>query len=289
MERSIYDQIRRALRTLGRRRQTKRHRYTDAGILEVYLWAALHDRPVSWACDAANWPPGTRRGPLPDASTVSRRMRSPEIVRLIERLRGVVRPREHEALVAMIDGKPLIISPVSRDRQSGYGYGAGKMVKGYKMHVVIDTNAHVLAWRVTPMQTDERLMARRILRKLPHIGYVLADCQYNANSIFKVADDRGMQLVAPRYPKHQGRSLGHRRQTEARKRCIELLEGPSRAFGRALIKQRGAIERFFGQLTSAPGSLGPLPAWVRGYRRVRNWIAAKLVIHAARQALKHAK
>ena len=289
MERSIYDQIKRALRKLGRRRQTRRHRYTDAGILEVYIWAALHDRPVSWACCAENWPRGTRRGPLPDASTVSRRMRSPQIIRLIERLRLAVRPREHRALVAIIDGKPLVVSPNSHDRQSGFGYGAGRMVKGYKMHVVIDTNAHVLDWRVTPMNTDERLMARRILAKLSHAGYVLGDCQYSANSIFKVAEERGMQLVAPRYPSQRGKALGHRKHTEGRRRSIQLLEGPNRAFARALMKQRWGIERYFGQLTSAPGSLAALPSWVRGWRRVRNWVAIKLTIHAARQAHTHSK
>lgn len=50
------------------------------------------------------------------------------------------------------------------------------------------------------------------------------------------------------------------------------------------MKQRWSIERFFGSLTSNPGGLSHLPAWVRWWRRVHNWIAGKLILHAARAA-----
>jgi hypothetical protein len=43
----------------------------------VRLWAALHDRPVRWACDPRNWAGAGHRVPaLPSPSTVSRRLRS---------------------------------------------------------------------------------------------------------------------------------------------------------------------------------------------------------------------
>jgi hypothetical protein len=62
-----------------------------------------------------------------------------------------------------------------------------------------------------------------------------------------------------------------------------MLEGPS-PFGRALLRSRGLIERFFGNADSRAEGLGELPAWVRTHRRVRNWVHAKLIINAVRIA-----
>jgi hypothetical protein len=53
-------------------------------------------------------------------------------------------------------------------------------------------------------------------------------------------------------------------------------------FGRALYKARTAIERSFGHAGSFGGGRGPLPAWGRGWARVRTWVWAKLLINAAR-------
>ena len=51
-------------------------------------------------------------------------------------------------------------------------------------------------------------------------------------------------------------------------------------FGRALMKLRWAVERFFGDLSAGPCGLGHLPPWARG------WVAAKLAIQAARRGLR---
>lgn len=181
MERGIYDRIRRAQRELGRRRISGRHRYTDAGILEVYLWAVVHDRPVSWACDANHWPRGARRGPLPDASTVSRRMRSPPD-RCAARARAKrLEGKTGSGLVAVVDGKALPIGPHSHDRQSGYGRSASGQARGYKLHAMIDAQGGIIAWSVAPMHIDERTMARRMLREIDRLCYLLADAGYDAN------------------------------------------------------------------------------------------------------------
>ena len=54
------------------KRRGKDH-YPTALIVRVYLWAALFDRPISWACHSRNWKPATRPEVLPDQSTMSRR------------------------------------------------------------------------------------------------------------------------------------------------------------------------------------------------------------------------
>ncbi len=285
MERGIWRPIRRTARALGRRRPSRRHTYTDAGILEVYLWAALHDRPVCWACDPSHWPPGSRRGPLPSPATVSRRMRQQRMPRLLERLRCALDPRGAAGVIAVIDGMPMPIGPHSHDRQSGYGRAASGKARGYKLHAIVASSSRVIAWRVAPMNIDERTMARRMLRELEHAGYLLADGNSDSNRVFDAAMARGVQLVTPRrYGSSRG--LGHHRHSPARLRSKDLLEHDPTGFGRSLMRQRWGIERFFGTLSSLPGGLSCLPAWVRTWRRVRNWVAAKLVIDAARAAVR---
>src|SRR5215217_8977908 len=53
----------------------KKDQHCTALIVRVHTWAALHDRPISWACEADNWTDRTRPQALPDQSTMSRRTR----------------------------------------------------------------------------------------------------------------------------------------------------------------------------------------------------------------------
>jgi hypothetical protein len=286
MERDTFGRIRRILRRLGRRRRNGRFTYTDATILEVYLWAVINDRPVGWACVPEHWPPGLRRGPLPSHSVVSRRMRSPQVQRLFARLRRHAGMGGSSATLAIaIDAKPLPIASHSHDRQAGYGRAAGGKAKGYKLHAIVSLDGRLLVRRVTPMNKDERTIARRMLRELEHTGYLLADGNYDSNPLFDAAKEHGLQLVAPRrYGSDKG--LGHHRHSAARLRCRDLLENTISDFGRELHHHRQAIERFFGTLTSAAGGLTCLPAWVRGIRRVRDWVDAKILCHHLRHGCK---
>ncbi len=122
-------------------------------------------------------------------------------------------------------------------------------------------------------------MARHLIPALPGGGYLLADSQYDANPLYDMAAEAGFQLVAKKI-KDRGRGgLGHRCQSAGRLRSIELL---ATAFGGFLWDQRNAIERYFGAWVSSGGGLGPLPAWVRRFGRVRNWIQAKILVAGAR-------
>ena len=38
----------------------KRDQHSTTLVVGVHTWAALHDRPVGWACKAKNWTTGTR-------------------------------------------------------------------------------------------------------------------------------------------------------------------------------------------------------------------------------------
>ena len=243
--------------------------------------AVLHDRPTSWAADPKQWPDDLRPVLLPCQSTLSRRLRRPATVALMTTV------EEHlvalvvvgSCLVRIIDGKAMPVSGVSKDRDAGYGRGAGGYQKGYKIHAVWGAEPMPIAWALAPMNTSEKTMARHLIPTLPGGGYLLADSQYDANPLYDLAAKAGFQLVAQKI-KDRGRGgLGHRRQSAGRLRSMELLTSD---FGRTLLDQRNDIERRFGAWVSLGGGLGPLPAWVRRFHRVRNWIHAKIVATGVR-------
>lgn len=258
--------------------------YCDAVIVKTWLWAVLHDRPVSWACQAFNWPVFERRWKLPSASTMSRRLRSKGVRWLLDQLEKRVLSSDLGGnIVWMVDGKPLPISGHSKDPQAGYGRAVGGKAKGYKIHAIIGSDGSLPHWRLAPMNKDERVMAGRMLKQTKIQGYLLADSNYDSNNLHQVCDQKGnLQLVSAR--RHgPGRGFGHRKQTAGRLRSVEILEHHTPDFGNQLINQRTQIERFFGNLTNWGGGLTHLPPWVRTYQRVKRWVQTKIIINAAKR------
>ena len=86
MERDLWTIVTGALKGLPPTRP-RNAVYADSQIAAVYLWAVLHDRPVSWACQRRHWPMQAWRRALPDQSTMSRRLRHPAINDLLHRIR----------------------------------------------------------------------------------------------------------------------------------------------------------------------------------------------------------
>ena len=289
MERELFTWIRRQLRRLGQRRTDPRQVYTDAAIVAVYFWAAINDRPCVWATVAAHWPAGLRRGPLCSQSCLSRRLRTPGVRRLIDRLEASVRRRRGalraRSLVAMLDSKGLAVGPHSRDRHAAWGRTSGGLAKGYRLGVYRSADGALLAWRVGPMNHDEREMARRMLRDSCMAGYVVADGNFDSNALFDQARRAGAQLVAPRRKGPQ-RGLAHGYHSPARLRCRDLLENTVSRFGAELHAVRNDVERYFGHLSSTAGLLTHLPPWVRTYPRVRRWVQAKLTLAELRAILR---
>jgi hypothetical protein len=263
-----------------------RFRYDDVEIVRVYYWSVLWDRAVSWACRPVNWPSYERRRRLPSQSTMSRRLRLPRLRELLDEVeRRVVRSAEPGGWVWFIDGKPLPIGGCSKDRQAGYGRAASCKAKGYKLHAVVGMHGVPVAWRVAPMNKDERVMAARMLRDVAVQGYVLGDGHYDSNPLHNVCLNHGdLQLVTPpRYRKRKG--LGHHQHSPARLRSLALWDDPVSPYGRELLAERVRIERYFGQLTGYGGGLTHLPPFVRTHRRVRRWVQAKIVLQLLRRTI----
>jgi hypothetical protein len=283
MEHQLWKAIVGVLLTLDSPPTPTRYDFSDQDIVRAFYWAVVCDRPTRWACSKRNWPIHLRKRPLPSEATMSRRLRSPSVVALLDALERRVLAPKAPGLFWMIDGKPLPIGGCSKDRQAGYGKAAGGKAKGYKLHALVGGGT-VAGWRVAPMNKDERVMAQRLLKAAPPevVGYVVGDGNYDSNPLHQVCDDRGQaQLVTPRRG-GPGKGTGHRKQAAGRLRCLALTESPFPAFAEQLLKDRAAVERYFGNLTNWGGGLSGLPSWVRTHRRVRRWVQAKLVLAALR-------
>lgn len=286
MERDVWRAIVRSLRRLPRR-WPRNAVYSNAEVIAVLMWAALHDRPISWACRRASWPMQAWRRRLPDQSTMSRRMRDPA---LLDDLRAMLERMQCSASrsgTLIIDGKALRVADHTRDPDAANGWSCGGHARGYKLHAVIDTLRKIADFEVTPMNEAECVVARRIIeRRHAAPGHtLLADASYDSNPLHAVCASRSLQLIAPRRKAHRSISTSHR-QHPSRLRSIELTESDPDA-RRRFQAIRSHIERFFGELASAAGGLFALPPWARRLHRVRLWVAAKLAIYAAKRRSKH--
>jgi Transposase DDE domain len=268
----------------------KRDRHSTALVVRIHTWAALHDRPVRWACVPGNWTPRTRPEVLPDQSTMSRRTRRADFAqfqqRVGERMNGKTRP----GLLKVVDGKPLELPNHSTDRDATWCRGVSRTSLGYKLHAVFSAgNPMPDALAVTTLNVCEKRMAARLIRRVQGGGYLLGDTHYDASWLFDHCHGHCHQLVCPRAKPGTGR--GHHYVSPHRARAIEMLESPAAVnpFGPGLYARRTDVERDFSGLTCFGGGLAALPPWVRRIWRVRAWVMAKLLINAARIRLNRKK
>lgn len=285
MEGQLWSAILEVLSRVDKRRKRADEDFSDEDIVRVFYWSVIHDRTIRWACEKKNWPLHERRRPLPSDSTMSRRQRSRSVMALLEAVeQSVTRPGQ-SGLYWIIDGKPLVIGGCSKDRQAGYGRAASGKAKGYKLHAIVAPGGSLAAWRIAPMNKDERVMAKRMLKAAPIQGYVVGDANYDSNYLHEICDARGNCQFVTRRRYGPGHRVGHRAQSPGRLRSIALLENPQPHFGRQMLRDRNAIERCFGNLVNWGGALTHLPPWVRTHRRVRRWVQAKLALTALRRAI----
>ncbi|MGC1718743.1 MAG: hypothetical protein WA746_07150 [Isosphaeraceae bacterium] len=137
MERELWPRLYHLVMEVGQTLRLTDVTYQPHIIVLVFLWAALHDRPVSWACDERNWATTTLRpATLPDPSTLSRRLRRVDTAMLMRALVQRVRQEGDPQLVAVIDAKPLPVGGASQDPETHCGRG-GRDV-GQRLQIVRD-------------------------------------------------------------------------------------------------------------------------------------------------------
>ena len=281
MERELWSILSAHLTHFSTTTRRGRFEHPTTRIVRIYLWAVLHDRPVYWACEKRNWVGVKPPRVMPDQSTMSRRLARAETRRMLEALLDRLEPAQHGALVMRLDGKPLPVAKHSGDRHAAVGRGAGGFQKGYKLHAIYAGNNRPIAYRVAPMNVDERVVARDMIEETAlGEGYLLADANYETNPLYDQAASNGRTLVTPRRFR-DAKGLGKsRKHSEHRVAMIQRMKDPS-SFVRTLLATRREVETRLANLTNFGGGLTHLPPWIRG-RRVENYVTAKILIRLAR-------
>jgi hypothetical protein len=260
-----------------------RDQHSTALIVRVYHWACLHDRPINWACQPANWKPAVRPEFLPDQSTMSRRTCRVDFWQFLQRVGQRMNGKAQAAMVKAVDGKALELPNHTTDRDATWSRGVSRTSVGYKFHAICSGNPMPDAFAITTLNVCEKQMAARLIKRVEGCGYLLGDGHYDASWLFDDCHDANHQLVCPRAK--PGTGEGHHYVSPHRRRAIEMLEVPravNGGFGQNLYDQRTNIERDFSQLVCFGAGLGALPTWVRRIWRVRHWVMNKLLINAAR-------
>jgi hypothetical protein len=264
--------------------------YSDARVALVALWAALHDRPIAWACQMDNWQGHCPWLTLPSQPTVSRRLRTVGVGLLLTQAFAELNDHLPTGLFKLIDAHPAPVGGASKDREARAGWGAGHLTKGYKIHEIHSGSGHIDAWTLSPMRDKEQTLALQLIPRLSGGGYLVGDNQYDSNRLYRLAGQHNFQLIAPPRPQAQG--LGHRRHAAERLRSLALWENPlaccgqPRSMGQAMVHARKEIERHFAHQSAFVGGLGPLPWWVRTPHRVALWIHCKFLIYLAKMTSK---
>src|SRR5271168_163355 len=137
MERELWPPLYRLVRETAKSFSQKYVQYQPWVLVAVMLWAALHDRPVSWACQDRHWNTTTLRPHrLPSPSTLSRRVDGAGVALFWQALERRLRGSGPPALVAFVDGKPLPVGGDTKDPDARFGHGAGGLAWGYKLHAI---------------------------------------------------------------------------------------------------------------------------------------------------------
>src|SRR5262245_40042460 len=95
--------------------------YRSWEIVLIFLWAVVHDRPTSWACQSRNWIPAPPCHGLPSQSTMSRRLRTPAVEQLLHAIEAQLGGDARRRWLQRIDSKPLPIGWNSHDPDARYG------------------------------------------------------------------------------------------------------------------------------------------------------------------------
>lgn len=286
--------IQRAAKRVGWHGGRRKPVYANWLIVAMYIWSVAHDRPLSWACRRGSYGFAFRPRKLPSISQFTRRVKSDDCQRILQLVHDQFAQRGVITNAVYIDGKALVVSPVSKDRDAKRGKISGAFARGYKLYAAVNANRRIVIWSVMGLNEDEKTIARHVL--LPNLpplsndALVMADSHYDSAPLHEeVSEPLGVWLMHPL--RGQDRATGQfrarklRQMPWSRRQLVRLWENHAELM-RFIYKARQEIERVFGVLTCTAGGLASLPAWVRHLDRVRRWVGVKIILYNARLAVR---
>lgn len=262
--------------------------YPDLLIVRMYFWGVHHDRPQSWAADPKQYhDPLFRPGHLPSVSQFNRRIKTPSVERILQKVHDETAEVKRVSPVLYMDGKALPVSPVSKDAQATRGHIPGGFGKGYKLHAQVTEDLRIICWSVAPLHIAEQSVAMAFVDQNPTPGCLLmADSNYDSAPLYKATERSGITYFTHLKGQKQVKNNQHhpvtlRQMGAARRQAIQTWkQHPDLC--RFVLRLRQGIERAFSALTCYGGGLAPLPAWVRTLERVRRWVGVKIILYHLR-------
>jgi len=267
--------------------------YGDWLIAAMYLWSVWHDRPLCWACErSSHYNTLFRPRRLPSVSQFTRRVKSDAVRRILQRVHDELAAVSLATPLSCLDGKPLTVSPVSKDRDAARGHITGGFAKGYKLHAWVTEDGRIPLWSVMPLNVAEQSVALALCARLPADtmpgdALILADSNYDSAPLHKaIAATTPARLLVPLRGQKQVGAGGHhevtlRQMGAARRELLALWEKHPK-LAEHVLHFRNRVEGGFSALTSHGGGLASLPAWARTLGRVRRWVGAKIIMYHAR-------
>lgn len=286
----ILDAVKHAAEQVGWGGGRRRPVYPNWLIVAMYIWSVWHDRTLSWGCRRDSYGFLFRPRKLPSISQFTRRIKSDDCQRILQLVHDRFAQRGVMTNAVYIDGKPLVVSPVSKDRDAKRGRISGAFARGYKLYAAVNANRRIVVWSVMGLNEDEKTVARHVL--LPNLppltpdSLVLADSHYDSAPLHEaVSEPLGLWLMHPLRGQERATGMFRARKLRqmpwSRRELVRQWEEHAELM-RFVYKARQEIERVFGVLTCTAGGLANLPAWVRHLDRVRRWVGVKIILYNAR-------
>jgi hypothetical protein len=268
--------------------------YSNNLIAKLYLWSVWRGVSLSKACDPQRLQFNSLFRPraLPSVSQFTRRVKSDVLQEVLNHVHRQLVSCGVASEAGYFDGKPLAVSPVSKDPDAARGHVTGGFAKGYKLHAYVNDRRRVVVWSVMPLNVDEKSVAMELCDFLPPPACAaavdMADSNYDSAPLHKrmalndrvlLTELRGQDRVKD--GEHHPVTL--RQMGPQRREAVGVWKGhPDLA--RYVLRSRNNVEGVFSVMTVALGAGSP-PAHVRRLHRVRRWAGAKIILYNARLAV----
>ena len=289
------DKACRAVKDLGRRPV-----YSNELVAKLYLWSVWRNLSLSKACDPQRLQFNSLFRPrkLPSVSQFTRRVNSDVLQEVLNHVHRQLIACGIASETGYFDGKPMVVSPVSKDRDAARGHVPGGYAKGYKLHAYVNDRRRIVVWSVMPLNVDEKVVAMELCDFLPPppaggVALDMADSNYDSAPLHKREAEIERLLLTPLRGQQRvkegpdGQRQHHpvtlRQMGPQRREAVEVWEG-HRDLARYVLNSRNNVEGVFSVMTVALAAGSP-PAHVRRLHRVRRWAGAKIILYNARLAV----
>ncbi|MFM9959218.1 MAG: transposase, partial [Phycisphaerales bacterium] len=255
MDRDVWLIVMRVTRSLNSAAPAlPRATFSDSLIVRLFILLAWRDLPRSRVRDRGVLLPWLRVRRLPSISQFNKRVNQPRFAQLLEVVRQRLMDAGVETPVLCIDGKPMPVGGHSADPDAANGRSSAGFCRGYRLHALTDDRGGVLEYRVTAMNVQEKVPATDLIAAAPRGRLLLADGNYDSDRLYRLADERGVELFTPLKGFAQS-ARGLRLMSDARKRAMRAWREHPRTCER-LLDLRDAVERAFANLSNFGGGLG---------------------------------